>query len=120
MIAVHSSQQLGGVPNLEVSGMGFGSNLAGVGVAVVVPLVFVTAWTAIVGAVIVAVGDQLALGTWFTTWAGSLGEIGWYLLNQGFPVQYAITTFLVAVVLQFTAAKAVMVAQVCSRFLWGQ
>jgi len=120
VIAVHSSQQLGGVPNLEVSGMGFGSNLAGVGVAVVVPLVFVTAWTAIVGAVIVAVGDQLALGTWFTTWAGSLGEIGWYLLNQGFPVQYAITTFLVAVVLQFTAAKAVMVAQVCSRFLWGQ
>lgn len=113
--------QSGGVPDLEAEAAGFGGNVAGLIVAIAVPIAFILLWTAVFQAVIGYVLAQCGL---LPSAAGALGLGGnqgaLYLLNSAFPVTLVLNLGLARISLPLTGAKLMFAAAAASRFLWGR
>jgi hypothetical protein len=118
-VQTYAMAETGGVPDLEVTAIGTGGNVAGTIVALVVAAVFIGLWLAffyfVFDAVLSRVGALNAMNPF-----SSLSGIGLYLLTSFFPVTLILTLAWTAIGLQVGAAKLMLVAASASRFLFGK
>jgi len=114
------SQQTGGVPDLEVSTALFGSNIAGVVVAILVGFVFVGGFGLLIFAISGLFLDNLLDSLHYSEFAAGLSGIGMYLLTTLLPLQTLLTLACTRITLHFTIGKLVLVAAGASRFLFGK
>jgi len=128
LIQIRASTQTGGVPNLnvevmaEVLGCGgaFGSNILGMTVALIVPVIFISMFVALMIYLFANLGVTLADAMNLTNFTNSLGSVGYYLLSSFFPVTLSFSLVCTRLVLTFTLGKLLALATAASRFLWGK
>jgi len=118
-----ASAQTGGVPDMAAEIAGFGGNLVGLAVAAIVPIVVIAIWKLVF---------DWYLGSAISTYLGQVGaginggfgyngnQIALYLLNQTFPISLFFGVVITRLAMQFTAAKLIIVASACSRFVMGR
>lgn len=116
-----AAAETGGVPNLEGSFFGFGGNVIGVAVAILVPLALLFVWRFIFNRLF---GDLFGSMDSLGTAKGLLGFGGnqlfqWFITNL-FPLNLALSLLFTQITLYFTAGKVVLVAAAASRWLWGK
>lgn len=117
----YAGAQSGGVPNLEISVLGSGGNFAGLAVALAVAAVLISVWVLIFTALFTAVSSSLGLLPAASSALGLGGNaVALYLLNQAVPIQLILSLAFTRLVLQFTAAKLVVICSSASRFLIGR
>lgn len=123
-IRMFGSQQLGGVPNMEVYGSvlgnGVGGNAVGVALAVLVPVVFLLGWAVVLGAGFVLMYNSMPIENYWSDFAGGMGGKALYLLTSFFPLQLALTLGFTALVLNFTVGGLMSIAAGASRILFGK
>lgn len=122
---VFATVQTGGVPDLNASVEGFtfgaGGNIAGVIVALAVPIAFITVSIVIVklliGWLLSNLGLIPAAGAAMTFGANN---IALYLLHSCFPVDLILTLLFLRMTLPFTIGHIVVGCAGAARFLWGK
>jgi hypothetical protein len=125
--------QTGGVPNMDVFGGGefagfgamFGGNFIGMIVAVIIPAVFLLIWIAVVTVVAVPLSTFISIivgfGTLFTSVASTTsGGMAVHVLFNFIPILLAVNLTIAAIIIQFTLAKAAIIASAASRWLFGK
>jgi hypothetical protein len=109
----------GGVPNLELSAAGFGGNLAGVAVALLIPIAVIALVVFVGNAIFGAILGYLGLLPASSTALGLGGnQIALYLLSQSFPISLFLSLLSSRITLQFTAAKVMTLGAGAARWLW--
>ena len=116
IITIRAQTQTGGVPDMDVLGV----NAIGVGVAVVVPAVFLGLFVAAMAFVFSYASSYLATALNVSAFTTALGSIGFYLLSSFFPVHLFFTLIFTRLTISFTAAKMVAFASAAARFLFGR
>jgi hypothetical protein len=124
-----SAMQTGGPPDLnfqwEILGSGFGGNLLGVLVGLVMPAVLVGIWILFVSFTVGDLSEVLTNITGFsaviTAFTGtSTGSMAMHVLLNSFPLYLAVHLLLARVVLQFTLAKSFFIAAGAARWVFGK
>jgi len=113
-----ASAQTGGVPDLNVLLAGFGGNVIGFGVAIIVAFAIIGIWVIAFNYLFAAALDSLGLlpnATANFTMNGN--QIALYLLNASFPVALFFSLLSARIGLEWTAAKIIGLAAAASRFL---
>lgn len=115
----YASASSGGVPDLEATAAGFGGNIAGLIVAGLVAVAFVTVWLLVWGWVINAIVGQI---TSVATVGGleNPNATATYLITSVFPVSLLLTLAWTRITLPLGAAKVIGIAASASRFLIGK
>lgn len=118
-VKLYSSAQTGGVPDLEAELAGFGGNVAGVVVGLLIPIVFVAGWVVLF---------RFIFGKLLTTLTGlhSMDPFGsfpggaLYLIDMFIPVSLILSLAWAQLGLYFGLNKLVLIAASASRFLFGK
>jgi len=114
------SQQLGGIPNMEIEAFGTGGNLVGMTVGAIVCGVFVLGFYLILHLVFGAIMEEIASSSGWDQFAGGMAGVGWYLLTTLFPVQTIVSLSCTAIVLRFTIGQITLAGAGAARFLFGK
>jgi len=114
------TQQLGGVPDMEVMAATFGGNVAGVAVALIVPIVFVGGFALMMHVVFGILINSIIGALHFSDFKNGLGSVGFYLLSTFFPLQTVLSLACTRITMQFTIGNLVIIASGVSRFLFGK
>jgi hypothetical protein len=113
--------QTGGVPNMVALGAGFGGNILGISVAVVVPVAIATLWAGLFSFVAgVTLSELNPISDAATAFTLGGNEIALYLLNSSFPVALAFGCAFSRITIPIIGVKMVILISCASRFLWGK
>lgn len=118
-VKTFATAQTGGVPNLEVSAAGFGGNVGGVALGILVPVVLVGGWVAIFQFLFGEVLTRLTTLHSTNPYAG-FTPLALYLIDQYVPMSLILSLFWARLTLYFTLEKLVMLASAATRFLFGK
>ncbi|WP_174834713.1 hypothetical protein [Staphylococcus aureus] len=105
-------------PDLEATVAGFGGNIAGAVVAVLIAVAFVALWVVVFNALFGMMGSNILSAS---SGAGLTGPVAaaWSLVCAVMPVTLILTLCWTRVILYFAMGKVVLVAVTASRFLIG-
>lgn len=125
-VSTMAATQTGGVPDMEVDVLGFGGNLLGTIVAVIVPVVFIGLFVAAIGYVVGA-GLSAAGSSYWT--AGPFGDGGWstgpgsaalYFANEYLPLGLMVGLAVARVGLIWGLQPLMLMGIAVARFLFGK
>lgn len=118
-----ASAEGGGVPDLEATvAFGWGGNVLGIAVALLVPAALVFIWKAVFNYFLGgAISSALSSGSTVSSFSLSShpsSAAALYLLDSSFPISLFFSLLLTGLAMHFLAAKVVMLASAGSRWLW--
>ena len=114
----YAQAQTGGVPDLDAEVLGVGGNVFGVIAAIAVPTVFIGLWVALFTALfglLTGFLSQLATSAFSLPNATAMA-----MLEAVFPLNLILSLVWTRVVMQFSAAKLVIISASASRYLFGK
>lgn len=125
IVGLLASTHTGGVPNLIIDVLGTGGNALGVTLASIIPAVFLLLWFVVVSVCVVPLDTFLglygALSAVFSSVEGTTsGAMATHVLKNAFPISTGVGLLTGYLLLQFTAAKATLIACAASRYLLGR